>query len=172
MRRVFNKVTIATTQSQQTQPAQTNKRTRGTSIHHAGATGQLAQNNLLISDFQQRPTLLSSKLWREGTNSLTSSFFNWLHHPKLEKKAFLKVETISWNEGINFKSIYQQSWPNKWNGGKATKRVKTNLQGRLKCGQALSVTLFIFQVFQGQLLGKALNSSAPVSCISGAVWKL
>lgn len=52
------------------------------------------------------------------------------------------------------------------------KRVKTDLQGRLKCGQALSVTLFIFQVFQGQLLGKALNWSAPVSCISGAVWKL
>lgn len=41
----------ATTQSQQTQPAQTNKRTRGTSIHHAGATGQLAQKNLLICDF-------------------------------------------------------------------------------------------------------------------------
>lgn len=51
-------------------------------------------------------------------------------------------------------------------------RVKTDLQGRLKFGQALSATLFIFQVFQGQLLGKALNSSAPVSCFSGAVWKL
>lgn len=76
MLRVFNKVTIATTQSQQTQPAQTNKRTRGTSIHHAGATGQLAQNNLLISDFQQRPALLSSKLWREGTTSVTSLFIN------------------------------------------------------------------------------------------------
>lgn len=83
----------ATTKSQQTQPAQTNKRTQGTSIHHAGATGQLAQNDLLICDFQ-RPALLSSKLWREGTTSLTSLFINCLHHPKLEKKAFLKVETI------------------------------------------------------------------------------
>lgn len=51
-------------------------------------------------------------------------------------------------------------------------RVKTDLLGRVKCGQALSGTLFIFQVFQGQLLGKALNSSAPVPCFSRAVWKL
>lgn len=51
-------------------------------------------------------------------------------------------------------------------------RVKTDLLGRVKCGQALSATLFIFQVFQGQLLGKALNSSSPVSCLSAALWKL
>lgn len=35
----------ATTQSQQTQPALTNKRTPWTCIYHAGATGQLVHSN-------------------------------------------------------------------------------------------------------------------------------